>query len=121
MNPYLALLADWTPARNEFESAHLGHAHHVAVLAVFDHDWQHHLLVQQCSTGPVAAALGMDEWTYALYLVSDGPVLIHTFFDRSYADGAPWVEAAALVSCWSRSGHYDGRSNAFESDTFLLP
>lgn len=116
MKHYHELLAQYRPSQTEYESYDGVSRHHIAVLALFDHDWEQHLLVQQCSTGVLADALGLDEWEYALYLVtSSGAIHVHTFFD---AERIPWVEAATLVQCWSRNGHYDGMSNDFESDTF---
>lgn len=110
------MLAQYRPAPSEHEAHDGPTGHHVAVLAVFDHDWEQHLLVKQCSTGPVAHALGMDEWEYRLYYKSgDLVVHTHTFFD---AERTPWVEAAEMVACWSRHGHYGGTVNSFESDTF---
>lgn len=107
----------YTPSQSEYEVCDGSHTrHHVVVRAVFDHDWEQHLLVQQCSTGAVATMLGMDAWEFALYLVSSGDVIhLHTFFD---AERCPFAEAAQMVECWERTGHYGGVLNGVESDSF---
>lgn len=112
---YHNLLAQFRPGQQEFDRYDSSGGHHVAILAVFDHDWEQHLLVQQCSTGPVAALLGMDSWEFALYHVTGEMVtLVHTFFDATHK---PWVEAATMVAHWSQHGHYGGLSNAIEALT----
>lgn len=118
MSPYAHILTKYAPGQTELEVRDGPHVHHVVVLAVFDHDWEQHVLVQQCTTGPIARALGMHKWEFALYFVSAGEAIrIRTFFD---ATRAPLVEAAAMIECWVESGcwHYGGRSNAVESDIF---
>ena len=83
---YTSLLAQFRSGQTEFDSyPHPHEGRHVAVLAVFDHDWEQHLLVQQCSTGPVARLLGMDSWEFALYHVT-GDIVTHR-----------WDESLALV------------------------
>lgn len=115
MNQYARLLTNYRPFQTEFE--HEGD--HVVVLAVFDHDWEQHLLVQQCSTHTAARFLHMDRWEFALYYVcGDDIVHLHTFFD---APSAPLVEAAQMVTTWKQHGHYGGLSNAVESDSFDPP
>lgn len=118
MREHYEMLAQYRPAQTEFDvyDERLASGHHVAILAVFDHDWEQHLLVQQCSTGAVADALGMSEWEYRLYYKQgDLVVHIHTFFD---AERTPWAQAAEMVACWSLNGHYGGTQNAVESDSF---
>lgn len=118
MSIYARLLAkEYVPNQTDYECRHAAYTDHIAILAVFDHDWEQHLLVKQCSTGTVARFLGMDKWEYALYYVSGNDNIIHlrTFFD---AERTPFVEAAAMVECWQRTGHYGGTTNAVESDAF---
>lgn len=116
MREHHEMLAQYRPAQQEYEAYDGLHGHHVAVLAVFDHDWEQHLLVKQCSTGPAADFLGMNQWEYALYYRNDDAVIhIHTFFD---VERTPWVQAAEMVACWSQHGHYGGTQNAVESDSF---
>lgn len=119
MTTYRALLSTYTPAQTEYEEAlDRHHRLHVVVRAVFDHDWEYHLLVQQCTSGPAARLLGMKQWEYALYFCGAGEVIhICTFFD---ATRCPFVEAASMVEEWEASGcgHYGGRSNSVESDIF---
>ena len=114
MNNYSNLLAQYVPTQAEYSTD--DGSHHVAVLAVFDHDWEQHLLVQQCSTGAAASLLGMNKWEYAFYYVSGSDVVhVRTFFDVEHA---PFVEAAQMVAEWVREGHYGGTQNAIESDIF---
>ncbi len=116
MNEYNALLSQYRPSQTEYDLYSGPSGHHVVILAVFDHDWEQHLLVQQCSTGPVAEALGMNEWQYAFYYVSGSDIIhVRTFFD---AECVPFVEAAEMVAEWVREGHYGGTQNAVESDIF---
>lgn len=119
MNPYRELLGQYAPSQTEFEAyPSQSCGHHVAILAVFDHDWEQHLLVQQCSTGAVAEALGMNAWEYALYYVSgDDVVHLRTFFDVPHGR-PPFAEAAGMVAEWLTTGHYGGTTNTFEADTF---
>lgn len=116
MSRYQQLLSEYIPTQTEYEHHDGVHRHHVIILAVFDHDWEQHLLVQQCTTGGASRLLGMDKWEYVLYYVSGEDVIhIHTFFD---AESAPLVEAAQLATCWLKEGHYGGMSNSVESDSF---
>lgn len=119
MEPHYKLLTQYTPTQTEYEAYDGSGGHHVAILAVFDHDWEQHLLVKQCSTGTVAHFLGMDRWEYRLYYrQNDMIVHIRTFFD---ADRTPWTEAAEMIACWTQHGHYGGTQNAIESDSFDQP
>jgi len=108
------LLSTYRPGLPELEHADPVGSTYVAVLAEFNHDWQHHLLVKSCHTGPLARLLGMDGWEFSLWFVDHlGPVRVHTFFD---AERAPYVEAATMVECWRSHGHYGGVSNALDAD-----
>lgn len=121
MSPYGSILSQHYVGAGEYEWGDDVMRHHIVVLAIFDHDWQQHVLVQQCSTGPVADAMGMNRWEYAFYFVQGirkrGAEFIHvrTFFD---AERAPFVEAAQMVECWTQHGHYGGTLNSVESDMF---
>lgn len=112
---YEKVLQQYQPSQTEYENNDGVNTHHVVILAVFDHDWEQHLLVKQCSTGVLAEFMGMNRWEYALYHACDDLTHICTFFD---AERSPWVEAAEMVACWSKHGHYGGKSNAVESDSF---
>jgi hypothetical protein len=116
VNQYQRLLAQYRPTQTDFEQRSTSGADHVIVRAVFDHDWEQHLLVQQCSTGVAAQLMGLDEWAYALYYVSGDEIIhVRTFFD---APACPFTEAAQMVETWQTEGHYGGDSNSIESDMF---
>lgn len=116
MDPYVKLLTQYMPTQTEYETYNNGSGEHVVILAIFDHDWEQHLLVQQCSTGVGARLLGLDEWQYAFYYVSSSNIIhVRTFFD---AERVPFVEAAQMVAEWMEGGHYGGTQNAVESDMF---
>lgn len=119
MNPYTRVLAQYDPGRRDYYAYVCGgHGHHVTIVAVFDHDWEQHLLVQQCSVGAIAEALGMNAWEYALYYVSGDDVIhLRTFFDVPHGR-PPFAEAAQMVAEWLATGHYGGATNTFEADTF---
>lgn len=73
------------------------------VLAVFDHDWERHVLTQHWDRTD-----STPRWVYALwFLDADGAVLIGTWRTQR----APLIHVAALVMTWKEHGHYGGQSS----------
>jgi hypothetical protein len=70
---------------------------HWCVKAMFDHDWEHHVLVKQWhKDGDWFSPAG-----YSLWLISDG---FATFVDEwPNAQRPPLIHAASLVASWTRA------------------
>lgn len=69
----------------------------IEVVAVFDHDHQAHLLVQEWVHGEAD-----PRWTYRLWFRDGGDVVPVHFFEAAVWPEPPLVEAAAIVSEWRR-------------------
>lgn len=73
------------------------------VLAVFDHDWERHVLTQHWDRTEES-----PRWVYCLwFLDADGAVLINSWRTKR----APLIHVAALVALWKEHGHYGGQSS----------
>ncbi len=85
------LVAVFRPGQTDLESQVAA----VCVLAVFDHDFEWHLLVQVWDK---MVPRSERRWRYALYFCADGEVsLVCDFPDVAHGD-VPFVEAATVVS-----------------------
>lgn len=82
------------------------------VLAVFDADWERHVLTQHWDhTDPA------PRWVYCLWHVSEGGA---TLIGSWRTEHAPLIHVAALVMTWKEHGHYGGQSSLDIADIATL-
>lgn len=67
----------------------------VEVIAVFDHDYQAHVLVQEWDH-----TLPEPSWRYRLWFRDGSDIIPVCYFEDAVWPGPPLVEAALLVSDW---------------------